>query len=151
MKQQVFELHRETIEMRMVAEQLWQHTAKAKPMAELTQSLGTLRAKLADGFRVSHDELTVKEQHLRDLASKLRDRQRQLKQQRAELNQWLERRTAGIEEQAARLVAREVELDGQQDEIREREAAWRAERRELQARVRQFTRQLHPQSPAALP
>lgn len=149
MKQQVFELHRETIEMRMVAEQLWQHAAKGKPIAELTQSLGTLRAKLADEFRISHDELTEKEQQLRELADKLGDRQQQLKQQRAELNQWLERRNVVIEEQAARLVAREVELDRQQQEIREREAAWRVERRELQSRLRQITRQSSTQSPAA--
>lgn len=149
MKQQVFELHRETIEMRMVAEQLWQHAAKGKPVAELTQSLGTLRAKLVDGFRVSHDELTQKEQHLRELAGKLNGRQQQLKQQRDQLNQWLERQNAGIEEQAARLVARELELDAQQQAIRERELAWRAERLELQTRLRQFTKQFRSHSQAA--
>ncbi len=149
MKQQVFELHRETIELRMVAEQLWQHAARGKPVAELTQSLGTLRAKLVDEFRVSHDELTHKEQHLRELASKLNGRQHQLKQQRDELNQWLERQNAGIEEQAARLVARELELDAQQRAIREREAAWRAERLELQAHLRQLTKQSRPHSQVA--
>ncbi|MBC8356189.1 MAG: hypothetical protein H8E66_29785 [Planctomycetes bacterium] len=148
-KQQVFELHREAIEMRMVAEQLWQHAAKGKPVAELTQSLGKLRAQLADEFRVSQDELTGKEQHLRELAGKLDARQQQLKEQRANLNQWLERRNAGIEEQAARLVARDLELDTQQQEIREREAAWRSERSELQTRLRQLTRQLRPHAPAA--
>ena len=148
-KQHVFELHRETIEMRMVAEQLWQHAAKGRPVAELTQSLGMLRAKLADEFRVSRDDLSAKEQHLRELADKLGGRQQQLKQQRAELNQWLERRNTAIEEQAARLVAREVELDGQQREIREREAAWRAERCELQTQLRQVTRQLSNRSSAA--
>ncbi len=108
-----------------------------------------LRAKLADEFRVSRDDLSAKEQHLRELADKLGGRQQQLKQQRAELNQWLERRNAAIEEQAARLVAREVELDGQQREIREREAAWRAERCELQTQLRQVTRQLSNRSSAA--
>ncbi|MEO8493473.1 MAG: hypothetical protein ABI614_00270 [Planctomycetota bacterium] len=149
MKQQVFELHRETIEMRMVAEQLWQHAAKGKPVAELTQSLGTLRAKLVDEFRVSHDELAAKEQQLRELAGKLNERQQQLKQQRAELNQWLERRNAGVEEQAARLVARELELDALQHAISDREAAWREERRALQARLRQSTNHLRSHSPAA--
>jgi chromosome segregation ATPase len=149
MKQQVFELHRETIEMRMVAEQLWQHAAKGKPAAELTHSLGTLRAKLADEFRVSHDELIGKEQHLRELADKLNGRQQQLKQQRAELNQWLERQNSGIEERAARLVTRELELDAQQQAIRDRETAWRAERLELQVRLRHLTQQFRPHSQAA--
>jgi hypothetical protein len=149
MKQQVFELHRETIEMRMVAEQLWQHAAKGKPVAEVTQSLGTLRAKLVDEFRVSHDELTGKEQHLRELAGKLNGRQQQLRHQRDQLNQWLERQNAGIEERAARLVARELELDAQQQTIRDRETAWRAERLELQARLRQLTKQFRPHSQAA--
>jgi chromosome segregation ATPase len=149
MKQQVFELHRETIEMRMVAEQLWQHNAKGKPVAELTRSIGTLRAKLADEFRVSHAELARKEQYLRELAGKLEQRQQQLTQQRAELSQWRERQNAAIEEQAARLVAREQELDAQQRAVGQREAAWREERRTLQARLRQFTRQIRPHAAAA--
>lgn len=149
MKQQVFEAHRGTIEMRLVAEQLWNHAAKHKSAAELTQSLGALRGQLADEFRVSHVELSDKEQQLRELAAKLNERRQQFELQRTELNQWLERRNAGIEEQAARLVARELELDTQQQEIRAREAAWQQERRELRGRLRQLTIQLPPQAPAA--
>lgn len=143
-KHDVHELHREAIEMRMVAEQLWQRLAKRGSVAELTTSLGKLRTKLADEFRLSHEELDRKQHELQSLAEKLDDKQYQVKRQRVELQEWLERRYEGIEEQAARLVARELELDQQQQAIQEREGAWDRERRQLQAQLREVTKRLLP-------
>ena len=139
MRQQVLDVHRETIEMRMATEQLWQRLTQGNSVAELTQPLSSLRAQLVDEFQLARDERADQEKQLRELATKLDNRQQQLRQQRTELNQWLERRNTGVEEQAARLVARELELDMQERDLRDRQLAWRDERRELQTRLRPTT------------
>jgi hypothetical protein len=61
-----------------------------------------------------------------------------LESQRQELQAWAERRHADIEEQAARLVAREQELDRQQQHYEQMESQWHVERAEFQAEVRRL-------------
>ena len=58
--------------------------------------------------------------------------------QRAELGAWAERRHADIESQAARLVAREQELDRQQQHYEQMESQWHIERTDYQAEVRRL-------------
>ena len=70
----------------------------------------------------------------RDLAQQLEA----LEAQRAELGAWAERRHADIEAQAARLVAREQELDRQQQHYEQMESQWHIERTDYQAEIRRL-------------
>jgi hypothetical protein len=58
--------------------------------------------------------------------------------QRQELGAWAERRHSDIEDQAARLVAREQELDRQQQHYEQMESQWCIERTDYQAEIRRL-------------
>ncbi len=61
-----------------------------------------------------------------------------LEAKRAELGAWAERRHTDIESQAARLVAREQELDRQQHHYEQLESQWHLERADYQAEIRRL-------------
>ena len=63
---------------------------------------------------------------------------RRVESQRQELQAWAERRHADIEQQAARLVAREQELDRQQQHYEQMESQWHVERADYQAEIRRL-------------
>ena len=60
------------------------------------------------------------------------------KAQRHELQQWAQRRHEDIEHQASRLVAREQELDRQQQHYEQMESRWHLEQIEYQAEIRRL-------------
>ena len=129
---------REMLEMRLATEEIWAQLSGALAPASLTRSISQVRAKLADHYRQTIDELAQRSEQLelvrRDLAQQLDA----LEQQREELKAWAERRQADIEEQAARLVAREQELDRQQQHYEQMESRWHLERTDYQAEIRQL-------------
>ena len=129
---------REMLEMRLATEEIWAQLSGALAPASLTRSISQVRAKLADHYRQTIDELAQRSEQFelvrRDLAQQLDA----LEQQREELQAWAERRQADIEEQAARLVAREQELDRQQQHYEQMESRWHMERADYQAEIRQL-------------
>ena len=84
------------------------------------------------------DEITERSEQLElvrgDLAQQLKAREGK----RAELGAWAERRHSDIEGQAARLVAREQELDRQQLHYEQMESQWHIERTDYQAEIRRL-------------
>jgi hypothetical protein len=97
-----------------------------------------VRARLADHYRGTIAEIAERSQQLeavrRDLAQQLAS----LEEHRQELGAWAERRHSDIEEQAARLVAREQELDRQQQHYEQMESQWCIERADYQAEIRRL-------------
>src|SRR5262245_36295981 len=49
---EIVSLHRQSLEMRLLAEQLWSQTSSRIPPAEITQALAQLRLKLAEQYRL---------------------------------------------------------------------------------------------------
>ncbi len=133
-------LHRDSLEMRLIAEQLWSQLAGKLTPAELTKSISDSRSKLAEHFQVEQDRVAQQRQELTDLAVKLENRQLQLTRQRRELEEWAQRRDQEIEEQAARLVAREQELDRQEQNHLETESKWDDERRRYERQIRDLSK-----------
>jgi ABC-type phosphate transport system auxiliary subunit len=104
----------------------------------LTRSISQVRAKLADHYRLTIDELARRSEQLEGVRRDLAQQLASVEAQRHELNGWAERRQADIEEQAERLVAREQELDRQQQHYEQMESRWNIERGDYQAEVRQL-------------
>ena len=144
----VTKMHREALELRLVTEQLWAQLAGTAAPAELTQSMGRIRARIADHYRLAEENLTKQREELRQLAAKLDRRQHDLRQQRADLQSWLDNREEEIEEQAERLVTREQELDRQERHFRQVEQKLSAERREQQQELRRLMSQIRASEPA---
>lgn len=136
--------HRETLELRLVTEQLWSQLSGRQNAVELTQSVATLRHQLADEYRLANESLAEQKQELRRLAERLDEQQLAIRKQRNELQEWVRRRHEEIEGQAARLVAREQELDRQQSFYDDAKQQYETDRRALQKQVRDLTAQLRP-------
>jgi len=136
LKQQVRDAHRETIELRLAAEQLWQQTALEASPVEATRALAELRTRLTDEFLTQRRELAEREDALTEAVQRLDQRCQEFLRQRHEWQRGAQHQQAVLEEQAARIAAREREIDARSHALRACEAAWQRERCELQSDIR---------------
>jgi hypothetical protein len=127
---------REVLEMRLATEETWSQLSGALAPASLARSISQVRAKLADHYRIAIEEMVDRQQQLEMVRRELSEQLQQLAGQRNELQQWAERRQCDLEQQAARLIAREQELDRQQRHYEERESRWQVERGDYQSEIR---------------
>lgn len=149
MRADVAAMHREAIESRLAAEQLQAHLATAGSPAEITKQLAERRNRLADAFALERRVVSEQQAELRALAAELLEQQSSLNGEREQLNQWLRRQENDLEQQAARLIAREHELNRQQQTFAEREQVWANQRSELQHQIRELMSQLRDANKAA--
>lgn len=137
-RQEILRVHRESLEMRLVSEELWAQVAGRVPPAEVSQSIAKLRNRLTNQYKVENQQLTSKKQQLIDLSERLNQQHDALLRQRRELQAWAAARQLEIEQQAERLVKREVELDQQHQAFSQQERQWEAEVRKLQQDLRRM-------------
>jgi hypothetical protein len=138
----VRQMHRESLEMRLATEELAAQLAGTAPPAAVTSAIGRLRGKLADHFRLASADLAQQRQELLQMQSQLSQQHERLSTQKADLQQWLERRQDEIEQQAARLVCREQELDWQQEQLESIQSRWQDERQHYQEQLRGLLQEL---------
>lgn len=138
-RQEILRVHRESLEMRLVAEELWAQVAGRVPPAEVTQAIANLRSRLANQYRVENKQLAARKQQIVELSERLEQQQEALARQRRELQAWAAARQVEIEEQAKRLVTREVELDQQHKGLQEQSERLDGDRRKLAQDQRRIT------------
>jgi hypothetical protein len=134
--------HREALEARLAAEQLWASLQSKAPPAELTRRLAQLRGELARHERTTAAAGADQQSQMRQLAERLDERKRELLDRQRDLNAWAAARQCEIEEQAARLVAREQELDQQERRFVEGQRRWDDERRQYPRQIRELLGQV---------
>ena len=64
-------MHRETLEIRLATEELWVQVSGVAPPAVLTRSLGQIRARLADHYRLAGSELDEQKEELQTIRCEL--------------------------------------------------------------------------------
>jgi len=138
LRSEITAAHRQSIEMRLMAEQLWAQVQGRMPPAEITQSIAQLRLKLAEQYRLEQQGLAEQKQELLSLAEKVAEESGTLRTQRQELQSWFAAREEEIERHAKSLVIREQELLEQSDQLREIETRWNSDRRRLEQEVREM-------------
>ena len=141
----VTRMHQESLEMRMVTEELWAQLAGRMAPATLTKSIATLRSKMADHYQLANAHLATQKQELTELGANLNTKYQSLNDQRQNLQQWVNRRNEEIEQQAARLVAREQELERQERQYKQQLTDWEAERLDHQEELRRLVGGQQPQ------
>lgn len=149
MHQEVMQRHRESLEMRLAIEELWADLAGRNAPAALAQSLAQIRTKISDHFSIQSDYLDGQREEIQKQIELLQAKTTDLREQQQTVQQWTERQNKEVELQAARLVAREQELDCQTKKIGRREAEWEDQRRELQNEIRDILRTLRRPEQAA--
>jgi hypothetical protein len=135
-------LHRETLEFRLATEELWTQLSGAAPPAALVQSLGRIRSKLAEHFRLANAELRGQKEELRKIQHELVEQHQKLVEQKRQFDRWAAARQKEADEQAARLAARERQLERRQSELGSQSDEWRVERLGLEQELRRLRAEL---------
>lgn len=141
-RSEILGLHRQSLEMRLIAEQLWSQITGRLTPAEVTHAVAQLRLKLTEQYKLEEQNLDGKREELVALGERLTAQHIELKQLQAGLREWTVARQAEIESQAAALVERELALDADEEQHRQAQHAWQAERRRFEQQIRDLTAQL---------
>lgn len=140
-------IHRAALETRLIGEQIWSRLGSAAESYDVDKTVATLRAQLAENFRLAEQSSIEREHQLQEIATRLAAKDEQLRKKRDELQLWLGRRRQEIEEQAARVVARERELDRCNRSHAAECAQWQDERQRLLETIRQLDNGVTIKSP----
>lgn len=133
---------RESLELRLATEELWNQLVTKFPAPALTASLGNIRAQLADHDRQVRQELLEHRQKLETLRDQLAEQHARLDTKKREYQAWLERRTQDLDQRTQNLTARQSQLDKQQQVLEHLQHDWSCERLGLQDQVQSLMRQL---------
>ncbi len=138
-RDEALRLHRQSLEMRLLAEQLWAQITASLAPAEVTQAIAELRLKLSEQYKIEEQLLVGRRDELLKLSEKIAQQHREVELLRDGVRQWGFSRQAEIERQASALVQRELTLDQQQDAFKDRELAWHGQRRHYEQQIRELT------------
>lgn len=141
-RDEALRLHRQSLEMRLMAEQLWAQVSGALTPAELTQSIAQMRIKLAEQYRLEEQQLAARREELLKVGEAVSAQHAELEQLRTGMREWMQARQEEIERQASALVERELALDAQLDAQRSAEREWQAARRGYEQQIRELMGQL---------
>ena len=131
-------LHRETLEIRLATEELWVQLSGAAPPAALVQSLGRIRGKLAEHYRLANAELHAQKEELERTRGQLAEQHDKLAHERRRFEQWAATQQKETQQQASRLIARERQLDRRETELRTHSQQWQVERLRASAGTAEF-------------
>jgi septal ring factor EnvC (AmiA/AmiB activator) len=120
LRDEVGRVHRETLELRLTAEELWAQLCGAAPPAVVTQSLGRIRARLTEQYRGANAELAERKQELEAIRGQLLEQHAKLVEHKQQFDAWITSRQEDCQQQAARLVAREQQLRCDELQLSER-------------------------------
>ena len=115
---QLQRLHRETLEIRLATEELWAQLSGAAPPAAVVQSLGRIRGKLAEHYRLANIELHTQKEELETLRGQLAAQHETLTQEKCRFEEHAAAQQKEVQQQASRLIARERQLDRRDAELR---------------------------------
>jgi len=135
-------MQHEAIEMRLAAEELQAQLMGSLAPVALQRSLGALRQRLSDYYRLEAAAVAERAAELETLKAELAVEHDKLSDRHKELTQWVSARLAESQERAGRLEAREQELERQEQARQEQERMWREERFEQQQRIRRLQAEL---------
>ncbi len=135
-------MHRETLELRLATEELWNQLATLQPSAKLTQSLGQCRQRILDQYRLEASELDRRKQALDELREQIARQVEELNERHEQLSVWFADRRHELETQAAALVAREQEQNVLVTEHRQAQQLWQRQRMELEQEARRLRHEL---------
>ena len=140
---------KDVLEMRLAAEEVWARLAGALAPAALSQSIAQVRAQLGEHYRLANAELSARLDELRQASAQLIEQRETLLNQKTELENWADRRREEMERQAARLIAREQELNRQHAYYEDLQGKWEAERAGLRREIQQLLTELRKPEQAA--
>ncbi len=138
-RDEALKLHRQSLEMRLVAEQVWSQITATRSSTELTQSIAAARLQLSEQYRIEEQQLAARREELLEVSEKIAHQHHELVQLRDGVREWGLVRQKEIERQATALAEREHSLDDQQQETHRCKSEWNSQRREYERQIRELT------------
>ncbi len=117
MRDEITELHRQSLEMRLVAEQLWCQISPRVAQETLAQSIAALRLQLVTDQKKQLDQLASQKGELLALGERVQKEFAQLEKRRQELANWHSHKQDQLEAQAQELTERESRLVQRQERL----------------------------------
>ncbi len=144
-------MHGETLEIRLATEELWAELSGSAPPAELTRSLGRIRARLADHYRMANADVEQKKKEIEQLRDHLSEQYEKLVRQKRSFDEWAAACRDEAEQQAARLQAQAEDIERREADMGEYARAAQSEKLELQQEIRRLRSKLVAQARTELP
>ncbi len=144
-------MHGETLEIRLATEELWAELSGSTPPAELTRSLGRIRGRLADHYRMANADLDQKKSELEHLRDQLSEQYEKLVRQKRSFDDWAAACRDEVEQQAARLQAQTEDIERREADMGEYARTAQSEKLELQQEIRRLRSKLVARSQIELP
>ena len=141
MRADVTRSQQEALELRLATEELWSRLSGTQEPAALMQSLGQIRLRLAEEFRLAKSELAAERNEIKQLAEQVAEQHQKTASRRGETQAWLNARLRELEHYAGRLASRERQLDEQRSALQTEKAQWQGERFRLEQEIRRLLRQ----------
>ncbi len=138
--QDAMRMIKEALEIRLCTEQLWGEISESISSTEVTHRVAELRCKLMDQFHLADQRLLDQRTELEGLVESLQRHEAALRHERDELRNWIGRRHADIEADAQKLLAREREIDQQENELIRLRNEWLQQRHEYEQNIRRLRR-----------
>ncbi len=145
LQQELRHAQREALETRLATEELWAQLSGTMSPAALSKSVGRIRARLADHFRLASTDLDDQKEEMELLRLRLDDQHQNVAKQKRQVQEWVARRDAELQKQAEALVHREQELDAQDSQLKQSQQRWREERNSYQKQIRDLLEQRRPE------
>jgi hypothetical protein len=142
LREELQRLHRETLEIRLATEELWAQLSAAAPPAALTRSLGLIRAQLADRYRAARTEAAEEQKQLASIRGELAEQCEKLAERRQQFERFAAGQRQDAEREAARLIARERELQATESRLLEQSRQGEIERQQYEHEIRRLRLQL---------
>ena len=130
---------------------MWAELSGSAPPAALTRSLGRIRSRLADHYRMANLELHQKKEELEQLRAQLSQQYEKLVRQKRNFDAWAAQCREDVEQQAARLLARGEDLERREADMGEYARRTQAEKLEMQQEVRRLRTKLTGKAELELP
>jgi chromosome segregation ATPase len=146
---EVIRRQQETLEMRLATEELWTQLSAEAPPAAIAQSLGQIRLRLTEEFRLAKADLADERATIKQLAERVAGQHRLVSEKREQLQGWLGSRLRDFEQLSNQLAERERQVEERRQAIESERSQWQAERFRLEQELRKLLRHGGPRRNAS--
>jgi|GEM_PF-2131008 len=140
LRAEVVRRQQDDLEMRLATEELWAQMSNEAPPAALAQTLGQIRLRLTEEFRLAKADLAGERATIKQLAEQVAGQHRLVSEKREQLQSWLATRLRDFEQLSGQLAERERQVEERRQAIDNERSQWQAERFRLEQELRKLLR-----------
>lgn len=149
LRAEVIRRQQETLEMQLATEELWSQLSAEAPPAAIAQSMGKIRLRLTEEFRLAKADLASERAKIKQLAEQVAVQHRIVAEKREQMQHWLSGRLRDFEQLSSQVAERERQLDERRQALEGERSQWQAERFRLEQELRKLLRHGGPRRSAS--